>query len=605
MDILRRELDSEQAAVAADLSGNLLLLAGPGSGKTRVITQRIAFLHRIGRIPRTSRALAITFTNKAAAEMRDRLRIISSRSSEFSTILTFHKLGERILRSYGYLIGIQPDFAICDDTVQTAVLREVANELGLGKLDAARTAAAIDRLKSEYGSADRARPVLLERKTQRLPEIISRYETMLHEQNMVDFSDLIWMPTKILLTFPVLKRVLQDLYPHVLIDECQDTNQVQFTFVREAFSGSRSLVFAVADEDQSIYTWRGARIQNLRDFLRDFDARVIQLKRNYRCHPSIVRVADALIFKSSLRLKSEPSVWSRPDDGKKYVNKVTVPNTAEEGSFIARTATKLMTSGTITRWSDISVLARNWYYLRSAAEALDAAEIPRVVLNETEIRHTPEVESLFAALRLSLNPDDPINAKLLLELLTDAGHPRPEMVSLDGLDLTSMTPMRLYNELRSRLDISGMIAAVPEAERKNRIEAVQVFQRYCARAASFATDPSSFVRLLTLEGRVEQSISETSTDAISLMSMHTAKGTERKVVFVLALDDEIFPRFDIEEDSPEWEEERRLLYMSITRAQDCLFLVHCESRPTKNGFERARDPSRLLSDIDPDLSEYV
>lgn len=604
MELLKCELDTEQAAIAGDLGGNLLLLAGPGSGKTRVITHRIAYLHRSGAIPRGSRTLAITFTNKAATEMRDRLALLSCVASRNSTILTFHKLGERLLRAYGYLLGVKQDFVIYDGLMQVAAVQGAAKDLGLQSVNAHDVTHTIDKLKSQHGSGENVRAVLSTGASSTLADIISGYESLLREQNAVDFSDLIWMPARIFQEHPALTRIFQDLFPHVMIDECQDTNQTQLSLISEVFAGSRSVVFAVADEDQSIYAWRGARIQNLKDFLEIFDARLAHLSRNYRCHPSIIRAADALIIQSNNRLKSGGAISCRPDDGRRCVVRVDVPNVITEGSFVAQTIVELKSRGVIMSWGDVSVLSRNWGHLQSSIEALDRARVPRIILNEIDIPHTPEVEAVFAGLRYCANPYDPICKELFAESLAKIDN-QNNILELGALKVTESTPMALFAHLLVALDISTTLSSLAEPERAKRTEALRVFRVYCTRVARLAPELSSFYRLLTLEGHVESGFVDAGRDSVNLMSMHTAKGTEKRVVFVLALDDGVFPRFNVPEGSSEWDEERRLFYVSMTRAMDMLFLLHSETRPNSGGFNKPRNPSRLLASIEPALMELV
>lgn len=601
MDILVKSLDEDQVQLASNLSENLLVLAGPGSGKTRVITHRVAYLFRAGVVQPPRMVLGITFTNKAAAEMRGRIRQISSVASAFSHIMTFHKFGENFLRHYGYLKNIKRNFVIYDEKLQAIALKAAAKEIGFRNLNARDTVSAIEKLKSSKGFTGAAVHSLRESGRDRLADLLEAYSAILTEKNAVDFSDLLCLPLEIVSQYSKLSRILQDIYSHVLIDECQDTNHVQLKLVQKIFEDSETVVFGVADEDQSIYMWRGARIQNLRDFLNVFDAEAKNLRRNYRCHPSILRVADSLILNSEGRLKQEEFVACRPDDGECRAYRVDVPDLASEGLFVADMITELKDNGLISDWKDVTVLGRNWGHLQSTAEALREAGIPNIILNEADIPDTDEVNVLLSAIRSCASPEDDLARDLVIDYLGEAGHGNPNIFNPDDLIDHSLTPVGLIKKIRKFLGLDGLLDTLGSDEMEQRVQAMDAFQAYCTKVARLAPELSTFSRVLTLEGHSDQGKEEEAEDAVNLMSIHTSKGTERKTIFILALDAEIFPRFDIDPGTEHWEEERRLLYVSITRAEDYLYLVHCENRPTWSGNPRRRDPSPLLLEIDQNL----
>jgi len=371
--------------------------------------------------------------------------------------------------------------------------------------------------------------------------------------------------------------------------------------VQEIFEDSETVVFGVADEDQSIYTWRGARIQNLRDFLNVFDAEAKNLRRNYRCHPSILRIADSLILNSERRLKQEEFVACRPDDGEYRAYRINVPDLVSEGLFVADMITELKEKGLISDWKDVTVLGRNWGHLKSTAEALKEAGIPNIVLNETDIPDTNEVNVLLSAIRSCASPEDDLAKNLVVDYLGETGHGNPGVFDPDDLIDPSLTPIGLLKKIRKSLEFDALLDTLGSDEREQRVQAMDAFQAYCTKVARLAPDIPTFSRVLTLEGHSDQGKEEEAEDAVNLMSIHTSKGTERKAIFILALDAEIFPRFDTDLRSERWEEERRLLYVSITRAEDYLYLVHCENRPTWSGNPRHREPSPLLLEIDQNL----
>jgi DNA helicase-2/ATP-dependent DNA helicase PcrA len=600
MQILRKELDPDQIRITTDLNSNLLVLAGPGSGKTKIITHRIAYLYRNKHVRPPSRVLSVTFTNKAAAEMRGRLRQLFKPVLTWTDIYTFHKFGEVILRNFGYLVGIRMDFVIYDDKLQAIALKAAAEKKGMKSFDAAASVEVIEYMKSEHGSIRKAAEALRESDKENLAELLEIYETIIHENNAVDFSDLLCVPLEIIRQNPSLKRVFQNMYEHVLVDECQDTNHVQLMLLRSLFENSDVRIFGVADEDQSIYTWRGARIKNLKDFLETFEADLRDLRRNYRCHPSILKVADSLILKSTSRMKTGELIACRRDDGECRAWRVDVPDIEAEGQFIADKISESM-GNHIRKWSDVTVLGRNWIHLKPAAQALSEANIPNVVINEADIPDTPEVNVLLAALRSCANPLDSLGRDLVIQLLLEAEHPNPHSFDPAKFLKRTQNPLNLQRILRKSLNLDALLDDKEPDEKEKRLKAMNDFEAYCRTVFTTAPDLSSFSRSLTLEGHSDQAKEEDQENAVRLMTMHTSKGTENKVIFIVALDEEIFPRFNIKPNTEPWEEERRLLYVSITRAEDYLYLLHSETHPTTSGFLRGRNPSPLLLEIDHNL----
>jgi superfamily I DNA/RNA helicase len=231
--------------------------------------------------------------------------------------------------------------------------------------------------------------------------------------------------------------------------------------------------------------------------------------------------------------------------------------------------------------------------------------MPNLVINEAEIPDTPEVNVLLSAIRSCASPDDELAQDLVIENLSQAEHPIPSAFDPKDYVEDNLSPVGLLKKLRKGLDLDGLVDPEDLAEWEKRIEAMNSFERYCALVMRAAPDLPSFSRMLTLEGYTDQSKEEETDDAVRLMTIHTSKGTERKVIFIVALDEEIFPRYGTDPQSERWDEERRLLYVSITRAEDHLYLVHSESRPTARGYPRPRNPSPLLLEIDHSLLNCI
>jgi superfamily I DNA/RNA helicase len=267
--------------------------------------------------------------------------------------------------------------------------------------------------------------------------------------------------------------------------------------------------------------------------------------------------------------------------------------------------TGLKEKGLITSWKDVTVLGRNWGHLQSTAEAFREAGIPNIVLNEADIPDTKEVNVLLGAIRSCASPEDDLARDLVIDYLGEAGHGNPDVFDPYDLIDPSLTPVALLKKIRKFLGLDALLDTLCSDEKEHRTQAMHAFQIYCTKVAKLAPDLPSFSRLLTLEGHTDQGKEEEVEDAVNLMSIHTSKGTERRVIFILPLDAEIFPKYDIHPGTEQYEEERRVLYVSITRAEDYLYLVHCKNRPTWKGDLRRRDPSPLLLEIDQNLLNCI
>jgi DNA helicase II / ATP-dependent DNA helicase PcrA len=646
-------LNPEQGAAVEHGDGPLLVLAGAGTGKTRVLVQRIAHLVDTGADPRG--ILAVTFTNKAAGEMKHRLRGLLGARADAMWVGTFHATCARMLRRHADVVGLTKSFTIFDDDDQMKLVEKLLKETGFDDQVSARTVLSrFDRAKNR-GIDPRAA------KTGAYDDVIDRvypmYEAQLAKENAVDFNDLI---LKTLALFdgdsappfggaarsgeagPIdrdgTRAALQTRFSHVLVDEFQDTNRVQYELVRHLAEATRNLT-VVGDDDQSIYAWRGAEPRNLLDFDRDFpDAMVVKLEQNYRSTQVILDAANAIIAKNVDR--HVKALWTDHTGGDP-IEIYQAGDERGEAYFVAQSIKRMLDEGPCSP-SDIAILYRTNAQSRVLEEHLRAARVPAKVVGAVSFFERKEVKDVVAYLRL-LGHDG-----------ADSACERVVNVPSRGIGDTTIDRLRAAARANgsglfeaARLAGRGEVAGVGAAPRKRLhafVELVTGLRDVIARGASVAetiiqvierselrtrleADGSSEARdrldnlaeLVTIasdfddESDQPQTVDaflerialaapaddEASRDAVVLMTIHIAKGLEWPVVFITGMEDGLFPslreREGVSEDAA-LEEERRLAYVAITRARQRLVLAHARTRRVW-GEIRMQGPSRFLDDL--------
>jgi len=628
-------LNPEQRAAVEHGDGPLMVLAGAGTGKTRVLVHRIARLVETGIEPWA--ILAVTFTNKAAGEMRHRLRSLLGTRADAMWIGTFHATCARLLRRYAQVVGLTKSFVIFDDDDQMKLVEKLLKETGLDEQVSARTILSrFDRAKNR-GVDPRSV------KTGAFDDVVETvyplYQAQLQKENAVDFNDLI-LKTLQLFDHEDTARTLKVRFRHVLVDEFQDTNRVQYELVAKLSDATRNLT-VVGDDDQSIYAWRGAEPRNLLDFDRDFpDATVVKLEQNYRSTQMILDAANGVIQKN--RDRHEKSLWTEHTGGDQ-IEVYQAGDERGEAYFVAQSIRRMLDEGPYSP-SEVAILYRTNAQSRVLEEHLRAARVPAKVVGAVSFFERKEVKDVIAYLRLLGNP------------AADSAFERIVNVPARGIGDTTVERLRaaartglggLYDA--ARLAARGEVAGLGAAPRKKLhafVELIDGLKDVIAQGASVAetiiqvvdrsglrakleADESSESRdrldnlaeLVTIASDFDEESEEPQTvdgflerialaapadqaapgEAVVLMTIHIAKGLEWPVVFLTGMEDGLFPsmreREGVSEDAA-LEEERRLAYVAITRARHRLVLTHTRTRRVW-GEIRLQGPSRFLDDIPP------
>jgi DNA helicase II / ATP-dependent DNA helicase PcrA len=621
------------AVLAPD--GSILILAGAGSGKTRVLTYRIAHLLAESRaVP--ERTLAVTFTNKAAGEMRERIAGLVSESSRWPWVSTFHSACARILRQEAPALGFRANFSILDEGDAIAVLRRVIEDAALAASPTVEQARArIEQLKNEAtGPEAFAAAAGTEGRDAALAAIYRLYQERLRAMNAMDFGDLLLNVHTILESDPAALLRWQSRAEHLLIDEYQDTNRVQYLLVR-ALSARTGNLCVVGDEDQSIYRWRGADIRNILDFERDFPrARIFKLEQNYRSTKTILAAAGAVI--SNNRERKEKRLWTENASGEPvtYFTGVTERNEAE---FIASEIGRL-TGDSDFAPADIVVFYRVNAQARVIEEALVRRRVPYYVVGGLRFYEHREVKDLLAYLRVLANPADAVsvermvgapphgvgaktlevaaqvaaseeitvfealgrletNSRVALRAAKQAGDLYGWMRDLAGRAAT-MKVRTILDEIVARAGFSAYLDGMQDAatRRQNVAEMLSAADAFDAEQQNGGLD--DFLERITLVSDADQVSAHGG--RVALMTLHTSKGLEYPAVFIAGMEEGLFPHFRSREDGNEVEEERRLCYVGMTRARQLLYLTNTLTRELYGQRSESR-PSRFLSEIDPAL----
>lgn len=624
--------DAQRAAVMHG-DGAVLILAGPGSGKTRVITHRIAHLVLDERVA-PWRILAVTFTNKAAKEMRERAAKILGEDAGSLHMGTFHSQCARWLRIDGKEIGVSPDFAIYDDGDQVGVMKRVLEELHVDvrRFGPRGILSAISNAKSEMIVPDEFARTARDYYGEVVARAYVKYEEALAKASALDFDDLLVSAVRMLQESPAMLEKYAGRYRHVLVDEFQDTNPVQYALARQLASVHGNIT-VVGDPDQGIYSWRSADIRNVQYFERDFpDCTIYLLEQNYRSTPAILAAADAVIGKNPNR--HERTLWTDREGGD-LVTTYEAYSDEEEGEFVASEIARLVTAG--RQFADVAVMYRTNAQSRALEDALIRHRVPYRLIGGVRFYQRREVKDLLAYLRLAHNPLD--EASLLrvinvpgrgigdrsIERLREhaaetsgtmwsacqavaaggiAGIVARSAGAIQGF-VHAIERLRAARErplpelLDDVLNATGYVRYLqdgePDAEERleNVLELRNVMGEY-EEVAGVGSDLATFLQDVALIADVDE-LREGSS-AATLITLHAAKGLEYPVVFLVGLEEGVLPHIRSFDDPSQMQEERRLAYVGITRAMDLLYLTRSYRRFSFGGHA-ANPPSRFLADI--------
>ena len=647
--------------------GPLLIVAGAGSGKTRVLTHRIAYLLATGRA-RGSEILAITFTNKAAAEMRERLETLVGGAGKYMWVLTFHSACVRILRREHEAAGLRSSFSIYDATDSQRLITLIVRELGIDpkRFTPKAFANRISDLKNELitplqfaETANTSNPF-----ERHLAEVYRAYNQRLKAANALDFDDIIMRTVQLLRAKPAIAQLYRRRFRHVLVDEYQDTNHAQYVLVRElvgvASQGPSGELTVVGDSDQSIYAFRGATIRNIEEFEKDFpNSHTILLEQNYRSTQNILSAANAVISQNDGRRAK--NLWTALGDGEKIVGYVA-DSEYDEARWVSQEIERLGEENGV-RPGQVAVFYRTNAQSRALEEAFMRAGVPYKVVGGTRFYERKEIKDALAYLRAVDNPDDTVSLRRIFNVpkrglgqkaeatlaahaeqygisfgqaISDAaGRARPETPDgqitlappVAGLATRTRTQVRRFDDileglrtqlregagvaelLDSALDTSGYLAELRASDDPQDASRVENLAELHAVAEDFQQENptgtlAEFLERVSLVADSDQIPDDDGGQGqVTLMTVHTAKGLEFPVVFVTGFEDGTFPHSRSLADEAELAEERRLAYVALTRARERLYLTRAAVRSAW-GASNVMVASRFLDDIPPQLMRW-
>jgi ATP-dependent DNA helicase UvrD/PcrA len=637
-DELLRSLNEEQREAVTAPVGPVLVLAGAGSGKTRVLTHRAAWLILENGVSPHG-LMAVTFTNKAAAEMRGRIETLLQMPADALWIGTFHGLSHRMLRRHWREARLPQSFQILDEDDQQRLVRKIIRDQ---QLDEQRWVprevqnfinSSKDEGRRSRQLADRNDPT-----RKQLIRLYRLYEERCEQAGVVDFAELLLRSYETLRDVPDLGGYYRDRFRHLLVDEFQDTNGIQYDWMK-LLAGKTGAPFVVGDDDQSIYRWRGARVENMQHFRREFGATVYRLQRNYRSTAVILAAANAVIAKNSDRMGKE--LWTAVQGGEP-IRVYAAFNERDEAGFVIDRIREHAGRG--LPLAAAAVLYRSNAQSRAFEEALMAARIPYRVYGGLRFFERAEIKDALAYLRLTQSRDDDIAFERVvnlpargiggatLDLLRSDARDHGRSLWQAGLALAPSLPARAAGALRGFFalieELASAIAALPlhqqvqhvirhsglrehharvkdnkgEARVENLDELVNAAEGFEPENDDGLSPLGSFLAHATLESGETQAA--TGLDSVQLMTLHAAKGLEFPTVFVVGLEEGLFPSEHSALDADRLPEERRLCYVGLTRAMQRLYLTHAESRRIF-GRTSYRDPSRFLAELPADAVEDV
>ena len=621
-----KELNDRQKEAVLYNDGPLLIIAGAGAGKTKTLTTKIAYLiDELGASPYS--ILAITFTNKAAKEMKDRVYAQVGDAAKKMTVSTFHSFGLRLLRDNSDVLGYDRNFVIMDSDDSLTVVKKIIRDMGYdpkvynprgirNQISSCKNEMTTPAMYEKYAISEYEKVVC---------EVYRRYEDKLYKNNSVDFDDLLLLPIKLFRTHPEILERYQDYYKYILVDEYQDTNEAQYILTKMLSEKNRMLT-CVGDDSQSIYSFRGANYKNILNFEKDYkDAKTILLEQNYRSTTTILDAANDVIKNNKQR--KDKNLWTARGEGEK-IKYYRAYNERDEAQYVVRKIKELITRN--VEYKDIAVLYRTNAQSRVMEEEMLKENLPYRVVGSFYFYSRKEIKDLIAYLRLIHNSKDNVSLlrvinvpkrgiglKTIENLTTKADK---ENVSIyeaisSGKELAFKEMIEKLKEVSNDLTLTELIDKVLDAtgmkeelesektlEAEIRLENLEEFKSitkaFEEREGLISLE--DFLLEISLISDVEDYRDDP--NRINLMTVHSVKGLEFDHVFVIGMEEGLFPHMNSLMESSEIEEERRLMYVAITRAKDDLHLVNARRR-TLFGKEQINPVSRFIGEINSNLLE--
>ncbi|MEE8320437.1 MAG: DNA helicase II [Gammaproteobacteria bacterium] len=636
-------LNEAQRDAVASPTGNLLVLAGAGSGKTRVLVHRVAWYIQTGQVGPHG-ILAVTFTNKAAAEMRSRIETLLEQSTSGMWVGTFHGIAHRLLRAHWQEAGLSENFQILDSDEQYRTVRRVIRSLELDEshyppreaqwfINARKD----DGLRSQH-LEDNGDPAIAQ-----MIRIYQAYEQACERSGLVDFAELLLRAHELFRDRQTILDHYQQRFRHVLVDEFQDTNALQYAWLR-LLVGQNNTLFAVGDDDQSIYSWRGARMENMQRFSKDFEeTRLIRLEQNYRSTGTILKAANALITNNNARLGKK--LWTEGDEGEKIALYMAY-NEQDEARYVVDRITSLHTGG--EPYNNCAVLYRVSAQSRVLEEALMQSGVPYRVYGGMRFYERAEIKDALAYLRLARFHDDDasferivntptrgIGQRTLDTLRTTAKRENcslwqaVEQILQDKLlNARALSALEQFIRLIRQMHVadntlalhevvdhvvtqSGLIEHYRKEKGERGLARIENLEELVTAAGEFDVDADesgdmepllAFLAHAALESGETQA--NAYTDCVHMMTLHSAKGLEFPNVYLVGLEEKLCPHQRSSEDISQLEEERRLCYVGITRAKERLTLTYTQHRRL-HGIEYYPQPSRFIRELPADLLDEI
>lgn len=636
MEDILKGLNDKQYEAVVNTEGPCLVIAGAGSGKTKVLTHKIAYLLQEKNVLPWN-ILAITFTNKAANEMKERIELLVGDKAKDMWVGTFHSICVRILRKFIDRIGFDSSFIIFDSSDQKTLVKRCLKELDIDEkiLNDRSCLSEISNAKNDMLEPDAySAKVHGDYRREKIAEVYEMYQKRLKENNAIDFDDIINYTIKILLENVDVLQYYSDKFKYILVDEYQDTNKSQFTLVTLLASKNGNIT-AVGDNDQGIYSFRGADIANILNFEKDFPGtKIIKLEQNYRCTGNILNIANAIIKNNEV--KYEKKLWTENGEGE-LPEVYCSDNEYDEGKYIVDKIEELRKKNNY-KYSDFAVLYRMNTQSRAIEEILRREALPYKIVGGLKFYERKEIKDIISYLRLVQNPSDNLSLnRIINEPKRGIGKTSLEAVEQTAEQTgTSMYEViknaqsyglnRVYTNSREfincmeefmvqkdNLKISELIQKIlrdtgytKALETENTIEAenrIANLEEFLNVATEFEEESaentlSEFLEGITLSSDLDN-VEETE-DSVTLMTLHSAKGLEFPVVFLVGMEEGVFPGFKSIGEDKDIEEERRLCYVGVTRAREKLFLTRSKQRTTF-GSTSFNQPSRFLKEIPAEM----
>ncbi|MBI5475712.1 MAG: UvrD-helicase domain-containing protein [Ignavibacteriales bacterium] len=633
-----QNINPPQREAIETIQGPLIVVAGPGSGKTRVLTHRIAYL--MTQNISSYNILALTFTNKAASEMKDRIANLIGQGAHHVWMGTFHSVFARLLRMEAEKIGFQKNYSIYDEIDSLKLIKRIMVDLHIPHQQYSPQGIRyrISQAKNSLTTPDEFSRNVYDISSEQSAKVYFEYSKRLKESNAMDFDDLLIKPIELFQRHKNVLNVYQDRFKYLLVDEYQDTNHAQYVMLKLLAEKNRNIC-VVGDDAQSIYAFRGADIRNILEFQKDYpEAKIVRLEQNYRSTKTILAAADNLIKYNGGQI--EKNLWTENSEGES-ITLLDCIDDRNEGEEIVRNIFHGVNNQEI-RYSDVAIMYRTNAQSRSVEDSLRRNSIPYVIIGGVEFYQRKEIKDVLAYLRLLVNPKDDesfmrivnfpnrglgevavkhlqayakANSKSLLDAMQESGRiiqlskrAKDSIYRLHEIFLkfTNLkTNLSLSELCRSFVDEIGIISHFNDEGTPESIGRNENIQELLSAISEYADDHEN----ASLEGFLQEVSLVADLDswdekanAVTLMTLHSAKGLEFPVVFITGLEEGLLPYYNSSLESIELEEERRLFYVGITRAMKKLFLSHCQTRYkfTEHSYQ---SPSRFINELPSELIE--